>query len=217
MNTNKKNRPWKTLSKGDRELWHKVTSTLTPTKRDRVPFAFGNEVDFLTQSIPKASHDPKASLVNKSETTKATPKNGSGLPPYVPAKPDKPSAPPLSPLSRRERKKLIRSKGRSFDGRIDLHGMTQHQAYERLRGFLHQSQVMGHSIVLVITGKGYTGGLHHIGEGRGVLRRMVPQWLSLPDMRHYVIGYEIAHIKDGGEGALYVRIRRRKGTSRDYP
>jgi DNA-nicking Smr family endonuclease len=58
-------------------------------------------------------------------------------------------------------------------------------------------------LVLVITGKGGRGA----GE-RGVLKRQVPQWLSLPEFRTLVIGFEEAHITHGGEGALYVRVRR---------
>jgi len=38
----------------------------------------------------------------------------------------------------------------------------------------------------------------------------VPQWLSLPEFRDYVVGFEDAHIAHGGEGALYVRVRRTK-------
>jgi len=45
-------------------------------------------------------------------------------------------------------------------------------------------------------------------EGRGVLRRQVPLWLALPELRRYVIGFEDAHVGHGGEGALYVRVRR---------
>jgi len=41
-----------------------------------------------------------------------------------------------------------------------------------------------------------------------VLRRQVPQWLALPEFRALVVGFEEAHIGHGGEGALYVRIRR---------
>jgi DNA-nicking Smr family endonuclease len=62
-------------------------------------------------------------------------------------------------------------------------------------------------LVLVITGKGQRGE----GEGereRGVLRRHVPQWLGLPEFRTFVVGFEDAHVAHGGEGALYVRLRR---------
>ena len=47
-------------------------------------------------------------------------------------------------------------------------------------------------------------------EERGVLRRMVPHWLRLPDLRHLVIGFEEASPQHGGSGALYVRLRRRR-------
>jgi DNA-nicking Smr family endonuclease len=57
--------------------------------------------------------------------------------------------------------------------------------------------------VLVITGKGGRG------EGeRGILKRQVPQWLSLPEFRALIIGFEQAHVTHGGEGALYIRVRR---------
>ncbi|MFL5135469.1 MAG: Smr/MutS family protein, partial [Microvirga sp.] len=48
-------------------------------------------------------------------------------------------------------------------------------------------------------------------EERGVLRRMVPHWLRLPDLRSLVIGFEEASPQHGGSGALYVRLRRRRG------
>jgi DNA-nicking Smr family endonuclease len=44
-----------------------------------------------------------------------------------------------------------------------------------------------------------------------VLRRQVPHWLELPEFRTIVVGFEQAHIAHGGEGALYVRVRRVRG------
>jgi DNA-nicking Smr family endonuclease len=113
-------------------------------------------------------------------------------------------APPLAPLGRREKSKL--SRGRSeIDARIDLHGMTQLRAHRALLSFLQHAHADGATFVLVITGKGMVGGAE---EERGVLRRQVPNWLSLPEFRALVVGFEEAHIGHGGEGALYVRIRR---------
>ena len=43
---------------------------------------------------------------------------------------------------------------------------------------------------------------------RGVLKRQVPLWLKLPEFRVYVVGFEPAHVGHGGEGALYVRIKK---------
>lgn len=108
--------------------------------------------------------------------------------------------------------------GAEVDARLDLHGLTQAAAHHRLRLFLLEAQALGHGVVLVITGKGDmdTGDMErrggpHFGEGRGVLRRAVPLWLAEPDLRAVVLGFEAAGRRHGGEGALYVRIRRRRG------
>ena len=82
--------------------------------------------------------------------------------------------------------------------------MTQMRAHHALLSFLQRAHSGGLTFVLVITGKGRMGA----ETERGVLRRQVPQWLSLPEFRSLVVGFEEAHIGHGGEGALYVRIRR---------
>ena len=91
---------------------------------------------------------------------------------------------------------------------MDLHGLTQSEAHGALLHFLHAASARGARLVLIITGKGGRGD----GE-RGVLRRQVPQWLALPDLRDLVVGFEDAHVAHGGEGALYVRLRRRRGAA----
>ena len=116
----------------------------------------------------------------------------------------KPEAPPLAPLGRRERSQLSRGR-KEIDARLDLHGMTQTRAHRALLSFLHRASGEGFTFVLVITGKGRTVGP---ASERGVLRRQVPEWLSLPEFRAFVVGFEEAHIGHGGEGALYVRVRR---------
>ena len=115
-----------------------------------------------------------------------------------------PAAPPLAPLGRRERSQLSRGR-KEIDARLDLHGMTQTRAHRALFGFLQRAHSDGLTFVLVITGKGKMGA----ESERGVLRRQVPQWLSLPEFRSLVVGFEEAHIGHGGEGALYVRLRSR--------
>ncbi|KPF99659.1 DNA mismatch repair protein MutS [Rhodopseudomonas sp. AAP120] len=118
------------------------------------------------------------------------------------------SPPPLATLGRRERSHL--SRGRTdIDARIDLHGMTQARAHHALLRFLQRASHDGLSFVLVITGKG--GRLGGDPE-RGVLRRQVPHWLGLPEFRSYVVGFDEAALGHGGEGALYVRVRRARGS-----
>ena len=124
-------------------------------------------------------------------------------------RPDQPPpAPPLAPLGRRERSQLSRGK-KDIDARLDLHGMTLTRAHHALFAFLQRANSDRLTFVLVITGKGRVTGPE---SGRGVLRRQVPQWLSLPEFRSLVVGFEEAHIGHGGEGALYVRVRRRTRT-----
>ena len=95
-----------------------------------------------------------------------------------------------------------------------MRGSTCTDLPRQLRLFLIEAQASGHSLVLVITGKGDPERLMSsgpaFGEGRGVLKRAVPLWLAEPDLRAVVVGFESAGRRHGGEGALYVRIRRRR-------
>jgi DNA-nicking Smr family endonuclease len=84
--------------------------------------------------------------------------------------------------------------------------MTQSRAHAVLTRFLREAQAGGARFVLVITGKG--GGAYGEQGERGVLKRQVPLWLTLPEFRALVLGFEPAHVSHGGEGALYVRLRR---------
>jgi DNA-nicking Smr family endonuclease len=89
--------------------------------------------------------------------------------------------------------------------------MRQEEAHVALLGFLHRAQNAGHSIVLVITGKGSAASPDSPFGERGVLRRAVPHWLRLADLRSLVVGFEEASPHHGGSGALYVRLRRKRG------
>jgi DNA-nicking Smr family endonuclease len=131
-------------------------------------------------------------------------KPAAALPPVPPPK-AKPKPPPaLSPMDRRTMSRITRG-AVAIDGRIDLHGMTQASAHHRLIDYLHGAQASGAKVVLVITGKGSPD-----GSERGVLRRVVPVWLSSAELRPLVIGFDEAGRGHGGSGALYVRLRRKR-------
>lgn len=89
-----------------------------------------------------------------------------------------------------------------IQGRIDLHGMTQVQAHGALTGFIRSSAAQGKRCVLVITGKGT--------RGEGVLRRAVPHWLGDPTLRPLILSYSQAQPQHGGQGAVYVLLRRHR-------
>lgn len=166
-------------------------------------------VDPLRPRPPKPAPAPPA-VPPMPEAVPPPPADIAAVTPRSPP-PPRPAMPGLHPLGRRERQKLVRG-SREIDARIDLHGLTQDEAHDRLSGFLANAQARGHAVVLVITGKGRGEGLASLhGAERGVLRRVVPLWLSLPAFRPYVLGFEEAHLAHGGAGALYVRVRRRRG------
>jgi DNA-nicking Smr family endonuclease len=174
------------LSEEERALWESVARQAKPLrKKHRAPDP--PVPDAETSILAKAVAKPKFVAVAE------------------PSPPVKPALPPLAPLARRERLQLSRGR-KEIEARLDLHGMTQMRAHRALSGFLHRAHGEGLTFVLVITGKGKVGA----ESERGVLRRQVPLWLSQPEFRNLVVGFEEAHIGHGGAGALYVRIRRSK-------
>ena len=91
-----------------------------------------------------------------------------------------------------------------IEGRLDLHGKTQAEAFAALEDFIGAAYRSGKRCVLVITGKGLRP-----AEGRvGVLREQVPRWLNRPGLREKILSFRTAQPRDGGEGALYVLIKR---------
>jgi DNA-nicking Smr family endonuclease len=114
--------------------------------------------------------------------------------------PSRPGRPPPHGIDRRTLKRLERGLV-SIDARLDLHGMTQEEAHRHLAIFLAHHQRQGARCILVITG---------IGERTtgGTLRRMTPRWLAEPGNAQRIIGYSPAQKRHGGEGALYVLLKR---------
>jgi len=173
------------LSEEERALWESVARQTKPLRKK--PRA----------AKPETVSDSEARVAAKPAASPG-PLPSASLP-----RMQKPAVPPLAPLGRRERSQLSRGR-KEIEARLDLHGMTQTRAHHALSGFLQRAHLDGLTFVLVITGKGKAGS----ESERGVLRRQVPQWLSQPEFRALVVGFEEAHIGHGGEGALYVRIRR---------
>jgi DNA-nicking Smr family endonuclease len=173
------------LSYEERVLWTTVTKAIEPLRA-------------AVRLAPDADGEPATEIATPARPA-ARPKRTS--PPLAPHKPAPP--PPLTPLSRRMKRGVARGK-QAIDARLDLHGLTQSEAHGALLRFLRNAHARDARLVLVITGKGR-------GAEPGVLRRQVPQWLSLPEFRAFVIGFEDAHGTHGGEGALYVRLRRLRG------
>jgi DNA-nicking Smr family endonuclease len=102
-------------------------------------------------------------------------------------------------IDRANAERLKRGKHR-IEARLDLHGMTQDEAHRALTAFIRSARADGKRCVLVITGRGRTGG--------GILKAAVPRWLDEPELRPHLLAIAAAQPQDGGSGALYVMLRR---------
>jgi DNA-nicking Smr family endonuclease len=177
------------LSDEEHALWTGIARSIKPLRRKKTSVEPSLATDDAT--APSAPSPPRAA---------ARPIT---LPPSKPL--------PLAPFDRRQKQRVARGRD-AIDARIDLHGMTQSEAHGALLRFLRRAQADGARIALVVTGKGMRkGGDNSAGDfvnARGVLKRQVPLWLSLPEFRPFIVGFEDAHVSHGGQGALYLRLRR---------
>lgn len=178
----------------DADLFRAVMQDVKPLKR-RTPRAVAPS----ETPAPKAP-TPKAAKAKKSPIR------------YQPAPPSPPRPKPSqSSLEHGDIAGLDRRTGQRFkrgqlpvEARLDLHGMTQTEAHRALDAFLSGQQAIGRRCVIVVTGKG-------VGkDGGGVLRAAVPRWLNEAPNRGKVLAFEYARQKDGGAGALYVLLKRRR-------
>jgi len=169
------------LTEEERALWRGVGRSITPMRRTPPPAEKAEEMS--------------------SVATEAKPVAAPANPP--PAK----EPPPLVPLGRRVKQRVARGR-EPIEARLDLHGYTQAEAHAALLRFLRRAQADSLKTVLVVTGKGTARNARYEHAERGVLKRAVPQWLALAEFRSLVLGFEDAHIGHGGQGALYLRLRR---------
>jgi DNA-nicking Smr family endonuclease len=137
---------------------------------------------------------PAVTAKDKPATTKEKPR----LPPAPPPKLQPSPAPPA--FDKGEEEKLRRGK-REMEAKLDLHGMGQAEAYDALHRFIIRSRGRDLRNLLVITGKGRVGG--------GVLRRLLPLWLEEASLRGAILAFTPARREDGGEGAFYIRLRKK--------
>ena len=185
-------------SPAEDKLWRQVTRDVKPLKPQDT--SRGGSRD-------GPSGDPSGAAANRAKTV--------AKPGKAPARKRASPPPPPPPLSaepelrhgeapgldRRTRERLRRGQV-DIDATIDLHGLTQTESHRALNVFLKGAQDAGQRSLLVITGKG--------SRGEGVLRDSVPNWLNAEPNRRMIRAFSHAAPKDGGLGALYVLLKRRK-------
>ncbi len=170
------------LTSDDRRIWNRVAATLDQRNRPAPPL----EAEAAATASSSRASPPRP----RPAAASYTPRSALAARPQV--------AP--EELEPRRQRRLARERD-PIDARIDLHGHGRFQAQDALTAFLLGAQARGHGAVLVITGQGRRGG--------GVIRASVHEWLSGHALRGVVSGFAPAHRRHGGEGAIYVTLKRR--------
>lgn len=93
---------------------------------------------------------------------------------------------------------------------LDLHGHTLDTAYTRLMDGIDQARAMGARTVLLVTGKSRPVAAADRAGARGAIRAKVLDWLAASRHHAAIAAVRKAHIRHGGEGALYIVLRRAK-------
>ncbi len=189
------------LSKEEIELWAHVTRRDEPLARPRA----------VLNGSGSAAKEAKPAAIPSAASPPPPAREAAPAKPAMPAK-SRPPSPAHAPFDPRVSKRIARGR-HAIDARLDLHGLRQQDAYLVLRRFLARCQADGLRHVLVITGKG--GGTDDVADRdfwrsdeRGILRKLVPHWLSEPSLRLHVVSFTESALKHGGGGALYVTIRK---------
>ena len=179
------------VSADDKRIWARVTGTVKPPRTRKA-----------ARVTPGAAEGPPVVLA----AAHAPPLPKAPRPAPTPPRPQ-PAAPvarrPVSApdeLEPRRQRRLSRERD-PIEATIDLHGFGRFDAEDQLRAFLGGCQARGMRAVLVITGQGRRGG--------GVIRASVHEWLHAPALRGVVSGFAMAHRRHGGDGAIYVTLKRR--------
>lgn len=167
------------------KIWATVVKTVRPARGRTVP------------EVAEPAEAP-AKLASVAVSARAKPTDAARTPAKPAPAPRAPRHTP-EPLEPRRQRRLGRERD-PIEARLDLHGLSQFAAEDRLKAFLRQAQASGLRAVLVITGKGLSGD--------GIIRRRTPEWLADASMRTVVAGVSSAHRRHGGEGALYVVLKR---------
>ncbi len=182
------------LSPGERALWERLARTVTP-------------LDRLPQPVLAAKPDPAPRSAAAPVHASAAPKGR-----IPPPKQPKASPPPPQTITRHgldsSWEKKLKSARIEPDFTLDLHGASLDAAHARLDRGLAQAKAMGARLVLVITGKPRPVDAADRGEKRGAIRAKILDWLAAGPHGADIAAVRGAHRRHGGEGALYIVLRR---------
>ena len=184
------------LSTAEKDLWRQVVESTSPLKKLRSD-------TFLT-----ASKNPKLEKSNRKKSPHF--EIGSNAPRQaataIPTPPSKLNVKmDHKAYAKMRRGKLVP------EAHIDLHGLTVAKAHPTLNHFIQSAYAQGLRLILVITGKGKPNDEFDFAtEGRGILRKQVPLWLTIGPLSRCVLQVQQSHARHGGAGAFYVYLKKNK-------
>lgn len=174
------------LRREEMELWAHVVAGVQPLAPRARASRIADASEALEAKPAPKSNQPKGALAEKAVAPVRSPQT------------------PREGFDFRTLKHLRRGR-MEIEARLDLHGYRAAEAHRALTAFLRRAQADGARLALVVTGKGRSEGY----SSDGVLRRHTPMWLTDRALADVVSGFSQANATHGGEGALYVRLRRR--------
>lgn len=193
-------RPPPDLTTEDRRIWARVSGSVTPPKARKAARVTPGAILPDEPLKPETIKAPRPPIVGKPRTSTKIRNAPGTVSPANTARPA-PASPRSVPeeLEPRRQRRLSRERD-PIEATIDLHGFGRFEAEDQLRAFLSQSQARGLRAVLVVTGQGRRGG--------GVIRASIHEWLQGHALRGVVSGFAMAHRRHGGDGAIYVTLKR---------
>ena len=177
----------------DDVLWQRVTVDVTPLRAHRKTKTMPTKTSTASSETPPSTQDRRSSAKTRPRLWPiADPQ------PILPKRPIDIRHGESAGIDSHTKRRLFRGEV-PINRRLDLHGLTAARAQTRLENFIQQAAHDGCRCVLVITGK-----------GAGILQGHVPGWLKRPPLSSVVLALAEARPADGGAGAFYVLLRRRR-------
>lgn len=169
----------------DEKLWDYVTKDIEPLKNKERLKGITNPAEEKSPSKP-----PKKIRKAKTARMSQTSTQDVKLKPH--RYDDK------AGIDRRNWERFVKGK-MPFDGRLDLHGMRQDEAHSAVKDFITHHYALKSRVLIIITGK-----------GRGILRNNLKRWLEIDGLGHKILKIVPAQQKDGGSGAFYLLLKRKR-------
>jgi DNA-nicking Smr family endonuclease len=169
----------------DEKLWDHVTKDIEPLKNKE-------RLKGITDPAEEKSPSKPPKKIRKAKTARTAQTSTKDVKPKPHRHDDK------AGIDRRNWERFVKGK-MPFDGRLDLHGMRQDEAHDAVKDFIKRHYALKSRALIIITGK-----------GRGILRDSLKRWLEIDGLGHKILKIVPAQQKDGGSGAFYLLLKRKR-------